>query len=52
MKFKLIIIFFLVSCASNTTKLENRSPYTSKGFAYIYNQEDYENKFISHFQNF
>ena len=46
MKFKLIIIFFLVSCASNTTKLENRSPYTAKGFAYIYNQKDYENKFI------
>mgnify|MGYP006098752229 CR=1 FL=1 len=43
MKFKLIIIFFFViSCAQNYTK----SPYTSKGFALIYNEEDFINKVI------
>ena len=28
------------------TKLENRSPYNSKGFAYIYNELDFEEKII------
>jgi len=47
MKFNLILIFFLiVSCSSNYTKLDNRKPYNSKGFAYIYNQEDFKNKII------
>ena len=30
----------------NSTKLENRAPYNSKGFAYIYNDEDYKNNII------
>ena len=48
MKFNIIFIFiFLTSCATNVTKLENRSPYNSKGFAYIYNDQDYETKIIS-----
>ena len=47
MRFKLLIIFFFViSCTSNYTKLENRKPFNSKGFAYIYNNEDYEAKII------
>ena len=47
MKYKLFFfLFFLISCVPNYTKLENRKPYNSKGFAYIYNQEDYENKII------
>ena len=47
MKFNIIFIFiFLTSCASNITKIENRSPYNSKGFAYIYNDQDYEKKII------
>mgnify|MGYP003686874537 FL=1 len=47
MKFNLILIFFLiVSCSSNYTKLDNRKPYNSKGFAYIYNQEDFKHKII------
>ena len=47
MKYKiLLIIFFLNSCTVNTTKLENRSPFNSKGFAIIYNESDYENKII------
>ena len=44
MRFKLLIIFFFViSCTSNYTKLENRKPFNSKGFAYIYNNEDINN---------
>ena len=36
----------MISCTSNYTKLENRKPFNSKGFAYIYNNEDYEAKII------
>ena len=46
MKYNLLIIIFLTSCTVNTTKLENRIPYNSKGFAYIYNEQDFENKII------
>ena len=47
MKYKiLILIILLTSCSAHTTKLENRTPYISKGFAYIYNDYDYENKTI------
>ncbi len=47
MKYKIIIIaLFLCSCTMNSTKLENRAPYNSKGFAYIYNDEDYKNNII------
>ena len=48
MKYKLFFIFLIISsCASNMTKLENRSPYNSVGFAYIYNNDDLNNKIIS-----
>ena len=48
MKFKkLLIILFLFSCTTNTTKLENRSPYNSTGFAYIFNEKDYNDKIIN-----
>ncbi len=47
MKFRLLIfIFFLYSCGTNSTKLENRAPYNAKGFAYIFNSDDYNNKII------
>mgnify|MGYP001217916949 CR=1 FL=1 len=47
MKFRLLIfILFIYSCGTNTTKIENRTPYNSKGFAYIYNEVDYNNKII------
>ena len=47
MKYKILfLIIFLNSCTVNTTKLENRSPFNSKGFAIIYNESDYENKII------
>ena len=49
MKFNLILIaFLLISCSNgslNNTK--NSLPYTSKGFALIYNQTDFEEKLIS-----
>ena len=47
MKYKLIILFFfLTSCAQNYNKLELNQPFNSKGFAYIYNDEDFINKLI------
>ena len=47
MKYKLLIIlFFVISCSPYYTKSDNRKPYNSKGFAYIYNENDYESKFV------
>ena len=37
---------FLISCAQNYSKSELKKPFNSKGFAYIYNQEDFINKTI------
>ena len=47
MKFKLLfsILFFLVSCTTSS-KLYNKTPFNSSGFAYIYNDNDYENNLI------
>ncbi len=48
MKYKLLIVFLLtISCTVNSTKFENRSAFKAKGFAYIFNEKDYENKIIS-----
>ena len=47
MKFNLLlIIFFISSCSLNYTKLDNRKTYNSTGFAYIFDNEDYENGII------
>ena len=47
MKYKLIVLFlFLISCVQNYSKLELNQPFNSKGFAYIYNDEDFTNKVI------
>ena len=47
MKSKLFFLIFLItSCTTNYTKFENRSPYNAKGFAYVFNLNDYENKII------
>ena len=47
MKFKFIfIIIFLSNCTINTTKLENRAPFNSKGFALIFKDVDYDNKIV------
>ncbi len=48
MKFKFIfLLFFVYSCSSTYTKIDNRKPYNTKGFAYIYNEQDYLNKIIT-----
>ena len=47
MKYKIIFIsvfFTLASCALNTVSSKKSTPYNSKGFAYIYNEEDFNNK--------
>ncbi len=47
MKYRFVILFLLsVSCAQNYSKTEQKKPYNSKGFAYIYNQEDFITKTI------
>ena len=47
MKFKIIIIlFFIFSCTSQLTTLNQKKPYNAKGFAYIYNEDDFEKKII------
>ena len=46
MRFNFFLIFFVFSCTINTTNYDNRSPYNSKGFAYIYNEKDFKNKII------
>ena len=47
MKFKLLIFFlFIMSCASELTTLNQKKPYLAKGFAYIYNDNDYNEKII------
>ena len=47
MKYKIIIAFLVFySCTINNTKIDNRIPYNSKGFAYIYNDEDFKNNII------
>ena len=45
MKFKYIfILFFLLSCASNNSSKIYKKPYSAKGFAYVYKDNDYEDK--------
>ena len=48
MKFSLIILLVLiVSCKQTTSTKYEKKTYFSKGFAYIYNEKDYENKIIN-----
>ena len=47
MKFNFILLLILLSsCTINSTRLENRAPYNSKGFAYIFNVQDFKNGII------
>ena len=47
MKFKLIIfIFFVLSCSPQLKTLNQNKPYSSTGFAYVYNDYDFQNKII------
>jgi hypothetical protein len=52
MKFKIyFFLFFFLSCSPNYTKFDNKKPYNSIGFAYIYNEDDYEKKIIKNKMN-
>ena len=47
MKFKLLIVFFLIfSCSPHLKTFNLKTPYSAKGFAYVYNDYDYQNKII------
>ena len=47
MKFRLIIILlFITSCSSQFSTYNQKKIYTSKGFVYIYNESDFNNKII------
>ena len=47
MKFKIVFIFFLVvSCTNINYNKHSKIPYNSKGFAYIYNENDLKDKKI------
>ena len=47
MKFKLIIfIVFIFSCSPQLKNLNSKKPYSAKGFAYVYNDYDFQNKTI------
>ena len=52
MKYKLILLFFLVSCSNYSTNFTKKSGYTASGFAYISQNQTLEsninNFFISH----
>jgi len=49
MKYKLILIFlYFTSCTQNYNSLDKNTPFNSKGFAYIYDYEDFKNKIIKH----
>ena len=47
MKYKIFIfLFFIFSCSPHYTKLDNRKSYNASGFAYIFDEKDYELKKI------
>ena len=47
MKFKIFFILLItVACSPQLTTINQKKPYSSKGFAYIYNHLDFEEKII------
>tara|TARA_B100000963_G_scaffold283147_1_gene251826 strand:+ start:258 stop:995 length:738 start_codon:yes stop_codon:yes gene_type:complete len=47
MRYSFILIFFLfLSCTSQFSTLNTKKSYTAKGFAYIYNDNDFNQKII------
>ena len=43
MKYKIFFLsLFLISCSQNYTSLGVKETFSSKGFAYIYSEKDYE----------
>ena len=51
MKFKFLFFIFLIflffSCTPNLKTLNSKKPYSAKGFAYIYNDNDFQKKIIA-----
>ena len=48
MKYKILIFFFLlISCAQSNVYKNKKIPFNSMGFAYIYNEDDFNNKIIN-----
>jgi hypothetical protein len=47
MKYKLFFFFIIFSCTTYNNNLSKKENYTAKGFAYIYNENDYIEKAIS-----
>jgi hypothetical protein len=48
MKFNLIIFFFFfISCSQNHSRSIPKTLYSSKGFAYIFNEQDFNDKIIN-----
>ena len=51
MKFKSILFIIILSACSPQLKTLNiKEPYTANGFAYIYNEPDFNEKIIKVFQ--
>ena len=46
MKFSFIILFFVLSCSPQLYSINQKKIYTAKGFAYIYNDYDFNEKII------
>ena len=47
MKYKILTFLIIFSsCTTNYTKFENKKPYNATGFAYIYNELDFQKKII------
>ncbi len=51
MKYSFFIFFLLVSCTSQFTTINQKKPYTAKGFAYIYNDQDFKDRIINRKMN-
>ena len=49
MNYKIIIIFsiFLCSCSNNIYNSSHKSSFSSSGFSYIYNEDDYLKKIVN-----
>ena len=49
MKYNIIfILLFFTSCTQNYSSINKKTPFSSKGFAYIYNDKDYDEKVIKY----
>ena len=47
MKFRLLLIIFLISsCSQNFTSNKSKTSFTSEGFAYIFSENDFDNRVI------